>query len=176
MTSEATWDEAHRPPMTQRTHPIGRHRNVSWVKGQMMRSSACTEPKKEALSGVRVHAGTAYVDMEVDRQPPADSPPGDYKITIVKETVKKSFEKWKNGNFFISLLYLRMTKRFWLQYCLRLCQTCKHGLWPMPGRTQLPTSRYLLSALKWPSWPPLIIILFLCGPLGLRQGGAIDCT
>ena len=42
------------------------------------------------------HAGTAQVDFEVDRPPPADSPPGELLITMVKETVilcKKSFEK-----------------------------------------------------------------------------------
>ena len=38
------------------------------------------------------------VDFEVDRLPPADSPPGDLLITMVKETMiiyKKSFEKMK---------------------------------------------------------------------------------
>ena len=42
------------------------------------------------------HAGTAEVDFEVDLPPPADSPPGDRLITMVKETVilyKKRFEK-----------------------------------------------------------------------------------
>ena len=36
---------------------------------------------------VRDHAGTTQVDFEVDRPPPADSPPGDLLITTVKETV-----------------------------------------------------------------------------------------
>ena len=36
---------------------------------------------------VRVHSGTAQVDFEVDHPPPADSPPGDLLITMVKETV-----------------------------------------------------------------------------------------
>ena len=43
-----------------------------------------------------VHSGTTQVDFEVDRPPPADTPPGDLLITMVKETVilyKKSFEK-----------------------------------------------------------------------------------
>ena len=47
-------------------------------------------------NAVRVHAGTTQVDFEVDRPPPADSPPGDLLITMVKEAelyVKKSFEK-----------------------------------------------------------------------------------
>ena len=38
------------------------------------------------------------MDFEVDRPPPADSPPGDLLITMVKETgiiYKKSFEKMK---------------------------------------------------------------------------------
>ena len=45
---------------------------------------------------VRDHAGSAQVDFEVDRPSPADSPPGDLLITMVKETVnlyKKSFKK-----------------------------------------------------------------------------------
>ena len=51
-----------------------------------MRSLACTDPK-EAFSEVRVHAGTAQVDFEVDRPPPADSPSGDLLITMVKESI-----------------------------------------------------------------------------------------
>ena len=51
-----------------------------------MRSSACTDPK-EVFSVVRVHDGTTQVDFEVDRPPPAGSPPGDLLITMVKETV-----------------------------------------------------------------------------------------
>ena len=38
-------------------------------------------------NAVRVHAGTTQVDFKVDRAPPADSPPGDLLITMVKETV-----------------------------------------------------------------------------------------
>ena len=38
-------------------------------------------------SAVRVQAGTTQVDFEVDRLPPADSPPGELLITMVKETV-----------------------------------------------------------------------------------------
>ena len=41
----------------------------------------------QSPSAVRDHAGTAQVDFEVDRQQPADSPPGDLLITMVKETV-----------------------------------------------------------------------------------------
>ena len=49
---------------------------------------------------VTVHAGTSQVDFEVDRPPPApaDSPPGDLLITMVKETVilyKKRVSKMK---------------------------------------------------------------------------------
>ena len=47
-------------------------------------------------NAVTVHAGTTQVDFEVDRQPPADSPPGDLLIAMVKETVilyKKEFRK-----------------------------------------------------------------------------------
>ena len=51
-----------------------------------MQSPACTDPKRR-FSRVRVHAGTTQVDFEVDCPPPADSPPGDLLITMVKETV-----------------------------------------------------------------------------------------
>ena len=47
-------------------------------------------------NAVTVHTGTTQVDFEVDRPPPADSPPGDFLITVVKETVisyKKEFRK-----------------------------------------------------------------------------------
>ena len=39
---------------------------------------------KEAFSEVRVHAPT-QMHLEVDRPPPADSPPGDFLITMVME-------------------------------------------------------------------------------------------
>ena len=37
-------------------------------------------------NAARVHAGTIQVDFEVDRPPPAVSPPGDLLITMVNET------------------------------------------------------------------------------------------
>ena len=40
---------------------------------------------QEAFSEVKVHAGTTQVDFEVDRPPPADSPPGDFLITMVRK-------------------------------------------------------------------------------------------
>ena len=58
-----------------------------------------------------VHAGTTQVDFEVDRPPPADSPPGDLLITMVKETVflyKKDFRKMKKV---VSLIDLKVTAR-----------------------------------------------------------------
>ena len=101
-------------------------------------------------NAIRDHAGTAQVDFEVDRPPPADSPPGDLLITMVKETVilyKKSFEKWKKGNFFVPLIDLKVMKT--LRVCLWLCQACKRGFIYVKkfslGSTQLPTSRHLLS-------------------------------
>ena len=33
------------------------------------------------------HPGTSHVDFQVDRPPPANSPPGDLLITMVKEAV-----------------------------------------------------------------------------------------
>ena len=48
-------------------------------------------------NAVRFHVGTTQVDFEVDRPPPANSPPGDLLITIAKETIilykQKIFEK-----------------------------------------------------------------------------------
>ena len=49
-----------------------------------------------------VHAGTTQVDFEIDRSPPADTPPGYLLITMVKETViwyKKKFRKMKKKSF-----------------------------------------------------------------------------
>ena len=40
-----------------------------------------------SLNVVNVHAGTTQVDFEVRRPPPADSPAGDFLITMVKEAV-----------------------------------------------------------------------------------------
>ena len=51
-------------------------------------------------NAVRDHAGTTQVDFEVDRPPPADSPPGDLLITMIKETVilyKKEFWTMKKS-------------------------------------------------------------------------------
>ena len=45
-------------------------------------------------NSVRFHVGATQVDFQVDRQPPANPPPGDLLITMVKETVilyKKEF-------------------------------------------------------------------------------------
>ena len=46
----------------------------------------------------QMQARTTQVDFEVDRLPPADSPPGDLLITMVKETIilyKKEFRNMK---------------------------------------------------------------------------------
>ena len=63
---------------------------------------------------VRDHAGTAQADFEVDRSPPADSPPGDLFITMVKETVilyKKDFQKKKKSETFsVSLIDLKVMR------------------------------------------------------------------
>ena len=42
---------------------------------------------------LRGHARATQVDFEVDRQPPADSLPGDLKIIMVKGTIKKVLKK-----------------------------------------------------------------------------------
>ena len=51
-------------------------------------------------NAVSVHAGTSQVDFEVDYPPPAQGPPGDLLITMVKETVilyNKEFRKMKKS-------------------------------------------------------------------------------
>ena len=66
-----------------------RNLEVSWCHHRL------AQTPKEAFSGVRVHAGTTQVDFEVDRRHLQILHPGDHLITMVKETVRKSFEKWK---------------------------------------------------------------------------------
>ena len=61
-------------------------------------------------NAVRFHVGTTQVDFEVDRPPPANSPPGDLLITLVKETVilyKKRVSKMKRV---VSLTDLKVRK------------------------------------------------------------------
>ena len=51
-------------------------------------------------NAVRFHVRTTQVDFEVDRPQPANSPPGDLLISMVKETVvlyKKEFRKMKKS-------------------------------------------------------------------------------
>ena len=59
------------------------------VKYQLLRSLACTDPKRSVLVG---HAGTTRVTVRFRSWRP-DSPPGDHLITMVKETVKTI---WQN--------------------------------------------------------------------------------
>ena len=54
--------------------------------------------------GKKSREKTAQVDFEVDCPPPADSPPGDLLITMVKETVIKiEFGKNEKSESFSSL-------------------------------------------------------------------------
>ena len=65
-------------------------------------------------NAVGVHAGTAQVDFEVDRPPPADSPPGDLLITMDKgnNTSNKRFsKKSKKLSLFVFLIDLIVMKR-----------------------------------------------------------------
>ena len=90
-------------------------------------------------NAVKVHAGTTKVDFEVDRPPPADSPPEGLLITMVKKTVtetvilcKKSFEKWKKSETCSNLsLIWKWWKRYSLRDCPWLCQACNRGFRPM---------------------------------------------
>ena len=60
-------------------------------------------------NAVRFHVGTTQVDFEVDRLPPANSPPADHLITMVKETVilHKKVSKMKKV---VSLIDLKVMK------------------------------------------------------------------
>ena len=120
---------------------------VSWCDHRL------AQTPKEAFSKVRVHAGTTQVDFEVDHQPPADSPPGDHLITMVKETHRRVSKRWKKVKL-VRVSHRSKRKRYWLRDCLWMCQTCKPAWsWAYekkfsPGRTQLPTSWHLLSTLR----------------------------
>ena len=118
---------------------------------------------KEALSEVRLHTGTVQVDSEVDGQPAADSPRGDHMITMVKETVKRSFEKWKK----LKLVHIvhrfkndetLLTAR--LPVTVSNVQTGSLAYARTHTATHKPASA---RALKVPSWHQLIF----CGALRL---------
>ena len=74
-TRAAVGGGAHMPPMTNvGTDTAFRHDhckhfqkkvNIPWGQRSLMRSLPCTHPK-EAVSEVRVHAGTTQVDFKVD--------------------------------------------------------------------------------------------------------------
>ena len=92
--------------------------NISEVRGQLIRSNS----EVRVHAGVKFghtgcwsiakcsHPGTSQVDFQVDRPPPANSPPGDLLITMVKEAVilyKKVFRKMKKV---VSLIDLKVMK------------------------------------------------------------------
>ena len=61
-------------------------------------------------NAVRFHVGTRQVDFEVDRLPPANSPPGDLLITMVKETVILHKKEFRNNKKIVSLIDLKAMK------------------------------------------------------------------
>ena len=72
--------------------PKGTISEVSVHAGAKFGHTGCWSIAK--INAVRDHAGSAQVDLEIDRPSPADSPPGNLLITMVKETVilyKKEF-------------------------------------------------------------------------------------
>ena len=116
---DARVHEAPQASHDKRTRPLGWHRNC-FQTSPRKRATICIQfPKrkqllwsevsscnhwlartpKEAFSEVTVHTTTIQVDFEVYHhgQPPANSPPGDHLITIVKETLKKSLENMKRS-------------------------------------------------------------------------------
>ena len=102
--------EPHRPPMTNvGTETAFRHDHckhfqkskhlllseVSWCDHRL---ASCTDLKRSILRGQSSRTGTTQVDFEVDHPPPADSPPGDFSITMVNKAViiyKRVLEKLK---------------------------------------------------------------------------------
>ena len=85
-------------------------------------------------NAVKDHAGTAQVDFEVDRPPPADSPTENLLITMVKETVilyKKEFRKTKKSETCSFLSFLKVMKK--ALDCEIACdyQVCKRSVRPM---------------------------------------------
>ena len=69
--------------------------NISEVRGQLIRSNSEIRVHAGAKFGHTgcwsiakcSHPGTLQVDFQVDHPPPANSPPGDLLITMVKEAV-----------------------------------------------------------------------------------------
>ena len=91
--TETAFRKDHRKLFQKRKHLKILGLEVSWCDHRL------PQTPKEAFSEVRVHGGTTQVDFEVDRPPPADSPPGDLLITMVKERViiykNRVSKKWK---------------------------------------------------------------------------------
>ena len=93
--------------------------NISEVRGQLIWSNSEVRVHGGAKFGHTgcwsiakcSHPGTSQVDFQVDRPPPANSPPGDLLITMVKEAVfctKKSVSK--NEKKVLSLIDLKVMK------------------------------------------------------------------
>ena len=92
--------------------------NISEVRGQLIRSNSEVRVHAGAKFGHTgcwsiakcSHPGTSQVDFQVDCPPPANSPPGDLLITMVKEAVilyKKSVSKNEKKS------YLSMIWKWW---------------------------------------------------------------
>ena len=101
--------------------------NISEVRGQLIRSNSEVRVHAGAKFGHTgcwsiakcSHPGTSHVDFQVDRPPPANSPPWDLLITLVKEAVictKKCFEKWKKVLSLIDLKVMK-TRNDWETAC-----------------------------------------------------------
>ena len=104
--TETAFRDDHCKQFQTSEHLLGSE--VSWCDHRL------AQTPKEAFFKVRVHAGTAQVDLEVEHPPPAvtqtaDSPPGDLLIIMAKETVityQKEFWKMKKWirRLFVSLI------------------------------------------------------------------------
>ena len=70
--------------------------NISWGQRSVDAITGLHRPQKKHSSRSEFTPELhVQVDFEVDRQPPADSPPGDHLMAMVKEMVKKEFKNMK---------------------------------------------------------------------------------
>ena len=125
---------------------------------QLMRSPACTDPKRS------IHRGQSSHRNYTGRF--RSWPPATCRFSTRrsfdhhgKGNAKKNFEK--KWNFFVSLTDLIVTKTLVASIdCEIACDCVKRANVAVGLRqaifarthAQLPTSRHLLSALKWPRW------------------------
>ena len=83
----------------------------------------------QSPNAVRVHAETTQVDFEVDRLPPADSPPRDLLITVVKEMIILNKKEFRNTKKSETCSYLSSIWKWWKREndCETACDCVKRA-------------------------------------------------